>query len=282
MSAVQFHSVAAPLLRLQAAALCRGTQALGPLSVSVQPGERIAILGPSGAGKSSLLKMMSGEWPVDAGRCAHNGRTLASVPLAVQCRQRAVLAQGSTLSVGLPAHLVVALGRVARWPDPALHSIVGHAARLTASEHLLDRRFDSLSGGEQARIQLARIFAQLWDARHGLILLDEPLTGLDPGLQLCLLQQIDSYAAQRNHAVIAILHDINQALFHFDRLLLMKAGQLHADRPSHPDALADLEFLYGMCLTCTHDDAGNWAIVPRCPSGDPLGLARCGLVQYAR
>ena len=250
------------LMHLDSVGISLGATSFGPFALRVAPGERIAILGPSGAGKSTLLKLMSREWKPATGQVLFNGQTLSAWSLSDLSRHRAVLPQSSDVSFGLLTELVVGLGRVARVHDPKLPDIVEASATLAHAAHLLGRRFDTLSGGEQARIQLARIFAQLWDARDGLILVDEPLAALDPGLQFDLLDSLEAYATARNHALVAILHDINQAMLGFDRLLLVKEGKLVADLPSSANAVPALQSLYGVALSCVTDIQGSLVITP--------------------
>ncbi|MDZ7920562.1 ATP-binding cassette domain-containing protein [Rhodoferax sp.] len=250
------------LLQLDSVGIRLGASAFGPFSLQVAPGERIAILGPSGAGKSTLLKLMSREWKPASGQVFFNGQTLTAWNLSDLSRHRAVLPQSSDVAFGLQTDLVVGLGRVARAHDPELTRIVEASATLAHAAHLLGRRFDTLSGGEQARVQLARVFAQLWDAHDGLILVDEPLASLDPGLQFDLLDSLDAYASARNHALVAILHDINQAMLGFDRLLLFKDGKLVSDLPSSAEVVPALESLYGLALSCVTDIKGSLVITP--------------------
>lgn len=188
----------------------------GPFHFHICPGEKIAIVGPSGAGKSTLLKLLSGELTAQQGRILYSGFPLQSWQLAQLSRYRAVLAQQYHVAAGMHTDLLIALGRVARLHDPALHEIVQQAAHLAHATHLLGRRFDTLSGGEQARIHLARIFAQLWDMRGGIILVDEPLAALDPGLQIEILESLEQFVTQGGHAIVAVLHDINHALQGFE------------------------------------------------------------------
>jgi iron complex transport system ATP-binding protein len=161
------------------------------------------------------------------------------------------------------AHVVVGLGRIAIVGDVKLDAIVRHAARLSSCEHLLNRSFDTLSGGEKARIHLARVFAQLWDERNGLILVDEPLASLDPGLQIELLESMKRYADDRNHAIVAILHDINQAMHHFDRLILVKEGKMVGDHASGMAAIPDLADLYQIQLDAIERDGLPPWVFPR-------------------
>ena len=250
------------LLVLDAAALTLGTCHFGPFSTSVRAGERIAILGPSGAGKSTLLTLMSGERAAAGGQVQFLGRGLATWSLQDRAHHRAVLPQSSEVAFGLPVELVIGLGRVARAHDPLLDPIVKQAASLARAAHLLGRRFDTLSGGERARVQMARVFAQLWDVNDGLVLVDEPLAALDPGLQFDLLDSLDSYAAQRGHAVVAILHDINHAVLGFDRLWLVADGKLVDDVACSAAAVPALEALYGIALTCMTNAQGDLVITP--------------------
>ncbi len=236
---------------------------IGPFGLRLRAGERVAVLGPSGAGKSTLLRLLSGERAPDAGAVRLDGRPLAAWPLPALASRRAVLPQSHAVAFALPVELVVSLGRVAREPDPGQPRIVAAALELACAGHLAGRRFDTLSGGEQARVQLARVFAQLWDAEGALLLVDEPLAALDPGLQFELLDALDAYCGARGHALVAVLHDLNQALGAFDRLLLLRRGRLEADLPSGREALPALEALFGIGLRGVDDGAGGLAVVAR-------------------
>lgn len=253
----------AALLVLEAAAATLGAHHSGPFSAEVRAGERIAILGPSGAGKSTLLSLMSGERAAARGRVQFMGRALSTWSLQERAHHRAVLPQSSEVAFGLPVELVIGLGRVARVHDAQLAPIVAMAANLSRAGHLLGRRFDTLSGGERARVQMARVFAQLWDVQDGLVLVDEPLSALDPGLQFDLLDSLDTYAAQRGHAVVAILHDINHAMLGFDRLWLVSEGKLVGDLACSACAVPALETLYGIALSCMTNARGDLVITPQ-------------------
>ena len=258
-----------PLLELHFATTRLGQQYFGPFNLNIAAGERVAILGPSGAGKTTLLKLMARELRPQAGRVAFDGRPLEHWPLTELALRRAVLPQASNVAFGLQADLVIGLGRVARLFDPQLDHIVQQAAALAHASHLLGRRMDSMSGGEQARVQLARIFAQLWDVEEGLVLVDEPLAALDPGLQFELLDSIANFCRPRGHAVVAILHDINHALLGFERLLLVRSGQLVADIASDIGAVPKLAALYGIALTTATNSDGDMCVIPaRAAAGD--------------
>lgn len=238
-------------------AACEASQALDCFKLQIATGERLAILGPSGAGKTTLLRLMALDLNPAKGEVRFKGRLGHGWSIAELSQQRAVMPQNCQVAFGLEVKLVIALGRVARKHDPLISEIIVHAARLARADHLLTRRCDTLSGGEYARVHLARVFAQLWDVRQGLILVDEPLAALDLGLQEHILQALDAFATERQHALVAVLHDVNQALRAFDRLLLIKEGQLFADVASNRQAVPVLEALYGLALQClsTADNA---------------------------
>jgi iron complex transport system ATP-binding protein len=251
------------LCRLQALRLTLGGNAFGPFSFTIAPGERIAILGPSGAGKTTMLKLISGELKPHFGSYDFKGTAIQYCSLHALSRARAVLPQSSAVAFGLIAHLVIGLGRIAVVGDVKHDAIIRYAARLSSCEHLLNRGFDTLSGGEKARIHLARVFAQLWDEHNGLILVDEPLASLDPGLQIALLESMRRFADDRNHAIVAILHDINQAMHHFDRLILVKAGKMVGDHASGMAAIPDLADLYQIQLDVIERDGLPPWVFPR-------------------
>ena len=255
------------LCQLQALQVTLSENTFGPFSFSIAPGERIAILGPSGAGKTTLLKLISGDLRPHAGLYECKGAPIQTWSLRSLSRVRAVLPQSSEVAFGLVAHLVIGLGRIAIVGDLKRDVIIRHAAHLSSCEHLLHRSFDTLSGGEKARAHLARVCAQLWDEQNSLILVDEPLASLDPGLQIELLERMKQYADARNHAIVAILHDINQAMHHFDRLILVKEGKIVGDHATGIGAISDLADLYQIRLDVIERDGSPPLVFPRASLG---------------
>jgi iron complex transport system ATP-binding protein len=254
---------AVELLRLRGAVARVPGRSFGPFDLALSAGERVAILGPSGAGKSTLLRLMAGERSVHGGEALYESQPLATWPAQRLAQRRAVLPQSHAVAFGMPVELVVGLGRIAREPDPQQAHTVAGALQAACAAHLVGRRFDTLSGGEQARVQLARVLAQLWDVRDGLLLVDEPLAALDPGLQFELMDALRDFAQARGHALVAVLHDLNQALASFDRLWLVQDGRLVADLPADRSALVPLERLFGIRLRCIDGDDGRVAVLVR-------------------
>lgn len=251
------------ICQLNALNLSLGDKEFGPFSLKISTGERIAILGPSGAGKTTLLHLLSRDLQGDAGLYQLKGSAIHSWSLQDLSKVRAVLPQSSEVAFGLSAQLVIELGRISIKGDDNLHDITQHAARLSHCQSLLNRSFDTLSGGEKARVQLARVFAQLWGEQDGLILVDEPLASLDPGLQIELLEGMKQYAFDRNHAIVAILHDMNQALHHFDRLILVKEGKIVGDFPSGSQMIPALQSLYDIHLDIFSSPSAPSCVFPR-------------------
>ncbi len=249
-------------LQLQAAVTqLPGARCFGPFDLSVACGERVAIVGPSGAGKSTLLRLLAGDAAAHRGQVLLEGRTLPQWPRAALAGRRAVLPQAQGVSFGMAVELVVGVGRMAREHDPALARVIAQALAAAQAAHLVGRRFDTLSGGEQARVMLARVFAQLWDTEPGWLLVDEPLSALDPGLQLALLDAMVCFCAERGHALVTVLHDINLALAAFDRLWLVQAGRLVGDLRAGHAAVPALERLFGIGLRCVDGGEGRPAVV---------------------
>lgn len=248
-----------------------GRPQLAPLNLQLRAGERVALLGPSGAGKTTLLRLLAGELAPSSGQLLHRGRPLAAQPAAERARWRAVLPQQHQVAFPLPVALVVALGRLARDGDPGSSPerlpVVRQALAAARAEHLIGRRFDTLSGGEQARVMLARVLAQLWDAEGGLLLVDEPLAALDPGLQWELATTLQRFCRERGHALVAVLHDLTTALREFERLWLLADGRLQADCRADAAALPALQALYGLRLQLLRDADGGQVLTALGPLG---------------
>ncbi len=199
------------------------------IDLDVDAGELVAIVGPNGAGKSTLLGAIAGDRRLAAGsvRLSSSGamrdvRVMSTMELA---RARAVLSQRSSLSLAFTACEVVRLAHPSLTDAQARHylGIVELAA-------LADRTYPSLSGGEQQRVQLARVLAQL--ARHpgAALLLDEPTSALDPRHQNLVLS-LARGAATREHPVVVVLHDLTLASTWCDRIALLAEGRLVAIGP---------------------------------------------------
>ena len=186
-------------------------------------GELLMLLGPNGAGKSTLLKAISGDLPY-IGNVMLSGRELGYWRPERLARQRAVMPQRVEVNFPLTVEEVVQLGRpgaARRGSDPAVERLLNELD----IAHLKHRLVPGLSGGEQQRLQLARVLAQIIDSPGDrLLLLDECTSALDPAHQQLVLDLVRRLAKEEGVAVLAVVHDLNLAAQFADRLLLMKAG----------------------------------------------------------
>lgn len=237
--------------------MLQGETRVDAVGFQLQAGEVAVIIGPNGAGKTTLLRAVTGEVAVSAGAINLCGRPLSQWSLRDRARHMAVLPQASHLSFPYRVAEVVALGRMPHSSGRLCDDrIVAQAMRALDIEHLRDRLYPRLSGGEKQRTQLARVLSQIWraeDATSRLLILDEPTAALDLGHQQALMQTVRDFARQ-GVGVLLVMHDINLALRYADRLLAMGDGRLLAEGPTGSvltEAL--LEQLFGVSVTLLHD-----------------------------
>lgn len=199
--------------------------------LALQPGEMLAVVGPNGAGKSTLLRALSGEARLAAGSVTLDGRTLKQIGHEQLALRRAVLPQETRLAFSLTVEQVVSLGRLphrGRADRMADRIAINRALQAVDMAAFTSRAWPTLSGGERQRVNLARVLAQLdneaKEPRY--LLLDEPTAALDLKHQLALLKLL-RVQVNRGIGVLAILHDLNQALL-ADRVAVLSAGKLIA------------------------------------------------------
>lgn len=243
-----------------------GKRVLDGVSLTLAPGERIAIVGPNGAGKSTLMAALAGSLAPDTGQVLIDGRDMAGLNAAALARRRAVLEQSPARDLAFTLTELVSLSLPRAIPPMEAHEIVATSlARMDLSEHA-HRQILNLSGGEAHRAHLARTLAQLAAGRMqghgGYLLLDEPTAALDlmhQGLVLEALQQASEEAA----GVAVILHDLSLAAALADRIALMDRGRLIACLP--PAELLTpkmLEPVYRTPIRIVEID-GQLTVIPR-------------------
>ena len=250
-----------------------GRRLLAEASLDIRPGEVHALLGRNGAGKSSLLRLLAGELVPESGRVLLNGRPLSAWTPRQQARMRAVLPQSESLRFGFTAGQVVALGRYASaGPIEREREIVREALALAGVAELADRKYPSLSGGERARVQLARVLGQVWEApaegpRY--LLLDEPTASLDLAYQHACMDGIRRFAAT-GAGVLVVLHDPNLALRYADRVTVLLDGAVIGQGPAR-EVLARplLERAYGIALDLFDADGMPYIAAHFSPASAP-------------
>jgi iron complex transport system ATP-binding protein len=214
-----------------------GRDLVQDVSFAAEAGTLLVIVGPNGAGKSTLLRLLCGELRPGRGTVTYAGEPVEAIPPWRLAAMRAVLPQASRLAFPFTAAEVArigldGIGRGLKARDRA--AILARALARADLAHLAARAYPTLSGGEQARVQFARILCQMEAGRtvadRQLLFLDEPTASLDLRHQATLLDAASALAAS-GVAVVAILHDLNLAAAYADRLLVMEAGRLVADGP---------------------------------------------------
>jgi len=228
-----------------------GPPVVHSVDLSFTRGAVTALIGPNGAGKSTLLKAILGLVPA-TGTARLDDTPLSGLSRRDRARRMAYVPQRSRLTARLSVQSVVELGRFAhRGPFANLtaddRTAVHTALADTGTDHLADRPFPELSGGEQQRVLLARALA----TGATTLLLDEPTSALDVR-QALLLHRVLRTLADRNHCVITVLHDLSEVRRHADAAVLLHEGRVvragPVDTVVHPDPIRQV---YGVELVAT-------------------------------
>lgn len=240
-----------------------GREILRDVALTISPGELIAVAGPNGAGKSTLLRVLAGLTQPDTGSVRLGDMDVRTMDRRSLGRAIAYLPQDRTVHWPLKVRAVVALGRIPHGSGPQRgesdidRATIQAALKQTDTEALADRSIGELSGGERARVLIARALAQ--DA--GILIADEPAAGLDPAHALALFETFVAIAAQ-GRAVIVALHDLSLALRYCPRTLLLKDGEVAASGHAR-DVLTEpmIARVYGITATIA-EIAGVPCVIP--------------------
>jgi len=242
-----------------------GPLVVDQVSVRLAEGALVGILGPNGSGKTTLLRLLSGTRKPSAGRVVLGGQPLDRLARREVARRIAVVPQETELAFEYSVLEIVLMGRhphlgvfTVEGPDDI--RIARDALAATGTEHLADRPFHELSGGEKQRVVIAAALAQ----SAGLLLLDEPTASLDLGYQLevsALLQRLN-----QDHGVTMAIstHDLNLAASICRELILMRDGRVLATGPTNEVLTPEnVQRLYDVEADVhIHSDTGHMTVVP--------------------
>ncbi|MWB97290.1 heme ABC transporter ATP-binding protein [Agromyces seonyuensis] len=254
--------VAAALEAVGARVVVEGAVLLDGVDFTAHPGRVHSLIGPNGAGKSTLLGVLAGDRAATAGEVRLGGRPLADIHLRDLARERAVLTQEHAVTFPFPAREIVEMGRHPWAKTPAEDDderMIAEAMRLTDVAHLAERTLPSLSGGERARVALARVLAQATP----ILLLDEPTAALDLKHQEDVLR-LARERATAGATVVVVLHDLGLAAAYSDDVTLIAHGAVVATgAPSDVLTAERIEAVYGQPVeVLPHPRTGVPLILP--------------------
>ena len=189
---------------------------------TISTGKLVGIMGANGAGKSTLLKTIAGILPIKSGEIWFDDNRLTTMSAAQKSQQLAYLAQNTEIHWDLSVYDVIALGL----PNPLNRAKEQEKVRSISEtfsvSHLLEKSFRQLSGGEKARVQLARCCIK----NAPLLLADEPIAALDPFYQIDIMEQLKSLTP--GHTCVVAIHHLSLAYKFCDEVILLNQGQIIA------------------------------------------------------
>ena len=220
------------ILRVQDVGLSRnGHKVVNAASLTLPKGRVVGLVGPNGAGKTTLLRIMAGLQKPECGHVWLCGQDMAQLSPLQRARQLAFLPQEAEKPSLMPLRAVVALGRLPygqTHAQAANHPAVTHAIEATGLQALQQRPARYLSGGERARMALARALA----TDTPCILADEPVAALDPAHALGVMHLFANLAHQHGKTILVVLHDLSLATRFCDELVVMRDGAIVTQGPA--------------------------------------------------
>lgn len=241
---------------------------LKDVSLTVQPGQVVALIGPNGAGKSTLIRAVSGVLPVKTGSVHICDKELGSLTPDKRARTLAVVPQAQSLPMTFNVYQTILLGRTPYlgwlgYAGNSDHDAVQRAMIQTKTNQLAERCIGELSGGEQQRVLLARALAQATP----ILIMDEPTNHLDISHQTAFLNLARQLAVDNGLAILVALHDLNLTSLYADRVAVLADGKLRAfGTPEEVFIEEILSPVYGSRLrVITHPEYGTPLVLPAGP-----------------
>ena len=224
----------------------QGKSILSNISLTIEPGQSLALIGPNGCGKSTLLRVIAGLLPAGAGQVYIGDAELSTLSARKRAQRLGFVSQEAGTSDAIVVEDAVKLGRT---PWLSLLSpftkhdaeIVEDAMRVMAIRNYRAKRFNTLSGGEKQRVHIARVLAQ----NPHIFLLDEPTNHLDIHHQIAIMD----WVMQQKSTIVLALHDLNHA-FACDRVALLSGGKLVATGP--PNEVLTPDIIAPVFQVCVH------------------------------
>ena len=192
------------------------------ISCQIPKGKLVGIMGANGAGKSTLLKSIAGILPLKQGEIWFDDQPLSKMNATEKSQHIAYLAQNTQIHWDLSVYDVIALGLATPLPKEKERSKIQAFSEKFAVTHLLDKPFQQLSGGEKARVQLARCCIK----ESPVLLVDEPIAPLDPYYQIDMMEQLKSLTPQ--HTCVVAIHHLSLAYRFCDEVILLHQGKIAA------------------------------------------------------
>ncbi|TWT10006.1 ABC transporter ATP-binding protein [Reyranella sp. CPCC 100927] len=251
----------------------RGAPVGRGVSCAVDAGEVLCLLGPNGGGKTTLLKTLLGLIPAQGGAITIDGRALADFARPELARRLGYVPQAHNALFPFTVREVVLMGRAARVglfsaPSAQDRDAARQALHALGIDHLADRTYTTISGGERQMTLIARALAQ----EPAILVMDEPTANLDFGNQTRVIEQIAKLAAQ-GLGILLSTHDPDHAFACADQVALLRGGDLIALGSPQETLTSDmLRRLYGVDVAVTYlTDVGRYVCTPsfnRSPRGE--------------
>jgi ABC-type cobalamin/Fe3+-siderophores transport system ATPase subunit len=241
----------------------KGTRIVRNVSLRIEEGEAISLIGPNGAGKTTLLKTLLGLHQEYDGEIDLLGKPLGAYSVRERARWMAYVPQMHDFSDFCTVEEFIEMGRypylaLFRQPQAGDHQAVQMALRLTDTQHMAGRVLQTLSGGEQQKVMIAAALAQ----QPTLLLLDEPVTFLDPKNQVEIQKLLCKINRETGTTILSVTHDINSALQTSSRIIGLRAGEIvFNDTPTVLANEQSLETIYDAKFRLLIDPQTNQSVV---------------------